>query len=171
MLVGLLVVGRLRKRKEAGLENLVSHLLREYEGGQLSRRRLIQTLATLVVGGQQPTVAGLRVTRFDHLAVNVTDLRRSQDFYTSVFAASVNGNPRPRNEVRLDLNAQTSLVLRQADIPGRVDHVAVRVEGFDRAELTRNLRARGIAAVGENDVPGTPGFHIVDPDGFKVQLE
>ena len=72
--------------------------------------------------------------------------------------------------MRLDLGESGFLVLQRADRPGTVDHLAIKVDGFDRNQVTQELKASGINPVGEPNVLGTPGFHVVDPDGFKVQL-
>jgi catechol 2,3-dioxygenase-like lactoylglutathione lyase family enzyme len=120
--------------------------------------------------GTTAAAAGMKVSRLDHVSLQVSDLQRSREFYSNVFAVSVNTNPRPANEVRLDLGENALLVLRRAGAPGQVNHLGVKVEGFDKAAVTRQLRASGISPIDEPNVPGTPGFHVVDPDGFKVQL-
>ena len=148
----------------------ISGLLSRYEGGTLSRRELVVALATLAATSTANAAAGLRVSRLDHISLQVSDLQRSREFYANVFAASVNPTPRPDNEVRLDLADNAILVLRRAGAPGQVDHLGVRLEGFARSSVARQLRASGISPVDVPNVPGTPGFHIVDPDGFKVQL-
>jgi catechol 2,3-dioxygenase-like lactoylglutathione lyase family enzyme len=133
---------------------------------------VISALAALVCSGSTASdAAGLAVTRIDHLSLQVSDLQRSRDFYIAAFGATVNSNPRPANEIRLDLNATTAIVLQRAGTPGQVDHVGLRVESFERAQVTRQLRGAGVSAVDVPSAPGTPGYHIVDPDGFKVQLQ
>ncbi len=148
----------------------ISGLLRRYEGGTLSRRELIAALATVAATSTADAAAGLKVSRLDHISLQVRDLQRSREFYANLFAASVNTTPRPDNEVRLDFGDNALLVLRRAGAPGQVDHVGVKVEGFDRSSVARQLRASGISPVDAPNVPGTAGFHVVDPDGFKVQL-
>jgi catechol 2,3-dioxygenase-like lactoylglutathione lyase family enzyme len=147
----------------------ISSLLNRYESGMMTRRELIATITTLATTSTT-VAAGLRVSRLDHLSLQVSDLRRSRDFYTNVFGATLNSAPRPDNEVRLDLGEIGSLVLRRAGTPGQVDHLGVKVEGFDSALVARQIRAVRINPVDQPNTPGTPGFHIVDPDGFKVQF-
>jgi catechol 2,3-dioxygenase-like lactoylglutathione lyase family enzyme len=147
----------------------ISNLLDRYEKGMLARRELIAAIATLAATSTT-AAAGLRVSRLDHISLQVSDLRHSRDFYANVFGATVNTTPRPDNEVRLDLGDTGSLVLRRAGTPGQVDHFGVKVQGFDRASVARQLRASGISPVDAPNIPGTPGFHVIDPDGFKVQL-
>ncbi|MEQ1759001.1 MAG: VOC family protein [Vicinamibacterales bacterium] len=152
------------------MTTVVSRLLSRYERGTVTRRELIAALAALVAGAPTEAAAGVTVSRIDHISLQVSDLQRSREFYAKVFTASVNQNPRPDNEVRLDLGGNANLVLRRAGEPGQVNHLGVRVEGFERASLVQQLRGAGIAPVDEPNVPGTVGFHVVDPDGFKVQL-
>jgi catechol 2,3-dioxygenase-like lactoylglutathione lyase family enzyme len=152
------------------MSSTISRLLSHYESGTLTRRQLIAGLTMLATAGTTTSAAGLKVSRLDHISLNVSDLQRSRDFYLNVFASSVNTNPRPSNEVRLDLGENGLLVLRRSSPPGTVDHLGIKVEGFDKPSVTQQLRASGIVPVDEPNVPGTPGFHVVDPDGFKVQL-
>jgi catechol 2,3-dioxygenase-like lactoylglutathione lyase family enzyme len=148
----------------------MSRLLNRYETGTLTRRELIAALATLAASTTTTAAAGLRVSRLDHISLQVSNLQRSREFYASMFASTVNTTPRPENEVRLDFGDSALLVLRQADVPGQVNHLGVRVEGFDRATVAHRLRDSGIAPVDEPNAPGAVGFHVVDPDGFRVQL-
>jgi catechol 2,3-dioxygenase-like lactoylglutathione lyase family enzyme len=148
----------------------LSDLLNHYERGVVTRRELIVAIATLVTAARPTAAAGLKVSRLDHISLQVSDLQRSREFYTSVFSASVNTMARPANEVRLDLADSATLVLRRAGAPGQVNHLGMKLENFDRASVAQQLRAAGITPIDEPNVPGTPGFHVVDPDGFKVQL-
>ena len=152
------------------MTTVISQLLNGYDRGTLTRRELIAALATLASSATTNAAAGLKVSRLDHISLQVSDLQRSRDFYASVFAASVNTTPRPANEVRLDFGDRALLVLRRAGAPGQVNHLGVKVEGFNRASVAQQLRDAGIRPVDEPSAPGTPGFHVVDPDGFKVQL-
>lgn len=154
------------------MKKTITELLRRYEGGTVTRRDLIAALAALVAGGSHSAAAAtLSVTRIDHLALQVSNLQRSRDFYVAAFGASINTNPRPANEIRVDLGPNSAIVLRQAGTPGALDHVGVVVQGFDRSSVARQLQASGVNLVDAPTTPGTPGFHVIDPDGFKVQLQ
>jgi hypothetical protein len=48
--------------------------------------------------------------------------------------------------------------------------VRAGLQGFEKASVTQHLKASEIVPIDEPSVPGTPGFHVVDPDGYKVQL-
>ena len=59
-----------------------------------------------------------------------------------------------------------------------VDHVGIKLDGFDKASVAQHLKDIGITPIDEpnfsrtQDNPniGGAGFHVVDPDGFNVQL-
>ena len=152
------------------MTTVISRLLSRYERGTVTRRELIAALSALAACATTNAEAGLKVSRLDHISLQVSDLQRSREFYGNVFTASVNRTPRPDNEVRLDLGDNALLVLRRAGVPGQVNHLGVKVEGFNRASVAQQLRGAGITPVDEPNVPGTAGFHVVDPDGFRVQL-
>jgi catechol 2,3-dioxygenase-like lactoylglutathione lyase family enzyme len=154
------------------MTSIIFRLMSQFDTGTLTRRELLAGLTTLAgAGATTSAAAGLKVSRLDHVSLNVSDLQRSRDFYLNVFASSVNSTPRPSNEVRLDLGDNGILVLRRSNPPGTVDHLGVKLEGFDKPSVMRQLRTSGIVPVDDPNVPGTAGFHVVDPDGFKVQLQ
>ena len=157
--------------KQGGaMTTVISRWLSRYERGTVTRRELIVALSAVMAGATTNADAGLKVSRLDHISLQVSDLQRSREFYGNVFSASVNRTPRPDNEVRLDLRDNATLVLRRAGVPGQVNHLGVKVEGFNRASVAQQLRGSGVTPVDEPNVPGTAGFHVVDPDGFRVQL-
>ena len=59
------------------------------------------------------------------------------------------------------------LVLRPGKPPGKVDHFAIGVDNFNEASATADLKARGVTPTNEK---GGVGFHVVDPDGFPIQI-
>jgi len=156
------------------MERKISGLLSNYESGTLTRRELIAGLAMLATAGTTASAAGMKVSRIDHVSLQVSDLKRSRDFYGNVLALSVNTNPRPDDEVRLDLGESGYLVLRSFGTPGKVDHLGIKLEGFNKESVTQQLKASGIVPIDDPSYPISSttrgGFHVVDPDGFKVQL-
>src|SRR5262245_13758668 len=84
------------------VEGVVAKLLTDFEDGRMTRRQLIRSLAALAAAG--PTAAGARTptpapaaassapwrtVRVDHISYQVTDYRRSVEFYTSVMGWEV----------------------------------------------------------------------------------
>ena len=53
-------------------------------------------------------------------------------------------------------------VLRQ-----RVQKLVPRLDNFNQAAVTADLKSRGATP---KDDKGGAGFHIVDPDGFPIQI-
>ena len=51
---------------------------------------------------------------------------------------------------------------------GNVDHFCLGIDKFNRESVIRDLKARGVAP--EPDEKSPQGFHVKDPDGFRVQL-
>ena len=70
---------------------VISDLVTRYETGRLSRRDLIQGLTMLVAtasakGADEPAAATqLDCSGVDHVSVRVKDLKRSAEFYQSLF--------------------------------------------------------------------------------------
>jgi catechol 2,3-dioxygenase-like lactoylglutathione lyase family enzyme len=159
------------------MEGSASQLLSCYERGTLTRRELIVGLTTLMAAGSTVSAAGPKGIAVSHLSLQVSDLQRSQDFYTKVIGASLSSEPRPDGSVRLDLGPNGYLVLRKFSPAGRVDHVGIKIEGFNKDSVARQLKGIGIAPIDEPNFSrtqdssnGGAGFHVVDPDGFNVQL-
>jgi catechol 2,3-dioxygenase-like lactoylglutathione lyase family enzyme len=153
------------------MKSTISGLLSRYESGTLTRRELITGLGMLATAGTIASAAGLKGIRLDHLSLQVSDLQRSRDFYVNVLGLSVNHNPRPADEVRLDLEDDGYLVLRRFSPPAKVDHLGLKLEGFNQDLVTQQLKLQGIVPIDEplsSSIRG--GFHVLDPDGFKVQL-
>ena len=150
------------------MKNIIAGLLGRYEKGKLSRRELIGVLTMLAAAGTKAEAATLMGgINIDHIAVQVSDLKVSQDFYRNVFGLTLRTEPRADGSVRLDLEQSGFFVLRNARPTGTVDHVAIKVEGFNKDLVTRQLRDSGVTPI---DGGSGAGFHVVDPDGFKIQL-
>src|SRR5215472_10120606 len=142
----------------------ISKLLKAYENGTMSRRTLVQGLALLAAGSGVAEAAGFQGNSINHVSLFVSNLQRSTDFYQRVFGCSVNkreGN----NQLTFGKNF---LVLRPGNPPGKVDHFAIGVDNFNQDATTADLKARGANPISQQG--GDFGFHILDPDGFPVQI-
>jgi catechol 2,3-dioxygenase-like lactoylglutathione lyase family enzyme len=145
------------------MNDTISKLLEAYEKGNMSRRRLIQGLALLAAGSTAAEAAGFQGNSINHVSLYVSNLQRSTDFYQRVFGCPVNkrdGN----NQLMFGKNF---LVLRPGNPPAKVDHIAVGVDNFKKESVTADLKARGVIP---KDEEGGAGFHVVDPDGYPVQI-
>ena len=146
------------------MKDTISRLLKTYENGKLSRRDLVQGLALLAASSEAVSAAGFQGNSINHVSLYVNDLQRSSDFYQRVFGCTVNkrdGN----NQLMFGKNF---LVLRPGKPPGKVDHIAIGVDNFKKESVTADLKARGVTPIDQQG--GGFGFHVMDPDGFPVQI-
>jgi catechol 2,3-dioxygenase-like lactoylglutathione lyase family enzyme len=146
------------------MKSTISKLLEAYENGKMSRRSLIQGLALLAAGSGTAEAAGFQGNSINHVSLFVGNLQRSTDFYQRVLGCTVNkrdGN----NQLVFGKNF---LVLRPGNPPGKVDHFAIGVDNFNQDSVTADLKARGATPI--NQQGGNFGFHVLDPDGFPVQI-
>ena len=146
------------------MKSTISRLLKTYENGKLSRRQLVQGLAVLAASSGTVSAAGFQGNGINHVSLYVNDLQRSTDFYQRVFGCSVN----KRDGNNQLVFGKGFLVLRPGKPPGKVDHIAIGVDNFNKDSVTADLKARGATPIDEQG--GGFGFHVVDPDGFPVQI-
>jgi glyoxylase I family protein len=145
------------------MNSTISKLLETYENGKLSRRDLVQGLALLAATASTASAAGFQGNSINHVSLYVSDVQRSSDFYQKVLGCTVNkreGN----NQVML---GKDFLVLRPGKPAGKVDHIAIGIDNFNKEAVTTDLKARGVTP---KDEKGGVGFHVNDPDGFPLQL-
>jgi hypothetical protein len=63
---------------------------------------------------------------------------------------------------------ESYILLVRGTPPGKVDHFGIGIDNFDKDSVIRDLKARGASPI-EDDGTGL-GLHVIDPDGFPVQL-
>lgn len=146
------------------MKGTISKLLEAYENGKMSRRDLVQGLALLAAGAGTASAAGFQGNSVNHISLYVSNLQRSTDFYQKMFGCTVNkreGN----NQLVFGKNF---LVLRPGNPPGKVDHFAIGVDNFKKESVAADLKSRGATPIDQQG--GDFGFHVVDPDGYPVQI-
>ena len=146
------------------MKHTISKLLEAYENRKLSRRDLVQGLALLAAGAGTAEAAGFQGNSINHVSLFVSNLQRSTDFYQRTFGCTVNkrdGN----NQLMFGKNF---LVLRPGNPPSKVDHIAIGVDNFKKDSVTADLKARGATPIDQQG--GDFGFHVIDPDGYPVQI-
>lgn len=134
------------------------------------------------------TGAPFDVQRIDHVVLRVRDLARSEAFYRDVLGCKV---VKRRDDLGLlHLRTGASMIdlvavdgplgTRGGEAPGttgrNLDHLCLRIEGFDEAAITAHLAAHGLAphgpaalnfgAEGEG-----PSLYFDDPDGNTLELK
>ena len=146
------------------MKNTISKLLEAYEKGKMSRRTLIQGLAVLAAGSTAAEAAGFQGSSINHISLQVSNLQRSTDFYQRTFGCTVN----KRDGNNQLVFGKDFLVLRPGNPAGKVDHFAIGVDNFKKESVTADLKSRGVTAIDQQG--GGAGFHVVDPDGYPVQI-
>jgi len=177
------------------METLISQLLKDFEGGKMSRRQLIQSLALAALAGSAAggaaaqTGGGFTTTHLDHISYQVPDYRRSRDFYAGLMGMSVvDDNGKDYCQLQFGdsqvagARARAFLSVRnsqpQAGTPAtpapRVDHVAFKIDYWVTDRVKAELERRGLKPRlqpgGPGDTPNYVSFHVTDPDGFEVQI-
>jgi len=150
------------------MEREVSRLLEDYETGRVTRRQVVARLALLgaAIGAGGPATAEERPTfkavGLNHIALRVTDVARSRDFYRQHLGLSVASESLP-GSCFLQCGPQFVALFRgnQAEM----DHYCYSVPGYDQQDAARKLGAQRI----EPRLAGNR-IYFPDPDGLEVQL-
>lgn len=166
------------------METVIAQLLTQFENGTLTRRQLIQGLAAaaLAAGGVTAAAQGgaFRTTNLDHVSYDVTDYRRTRDFYAGVMGMTIaNDNGKDACELHfgdargVGVRDRTMMSIRTRPA-ARVDHIAFRIADWDtdrvRAELERRGLKGQLARGGALDTPNYVSLTVPDPDGLGVQI-
>ena len=149
------------------MEKFINGLIGQYEKGALSRRELVGALAALSVMGNAAMAAdaGFQSASINHVSIVGSNLQRTVDFYSRVFALPREGQGQP-NLVQLGVGRGGHLSIRQGAKPG-FDHFAIGIDGFNKDRVIADLHARGATPIDGGD---GAGLHVADPDGNFVQV-
>jgi catechol 2,3-dioxygenase-like lactoylglutathione lyase family enzyme len=150
------------------VEHVISNLLGRYESGRLTRRELIQGLAMLTVAGEAASAEdnGFKAASINHVSIQVSNIQRTAEFYMRAFGLPKRAATNP-SSIRLGVGP-SHLTLRQEKPSGNVDHFCLGIDNFKKESVIRDLKARGVTPEPDESTP--QGFHVKDPDGFRVQL-
>ena len=143
---------------------LIERLLSGYEAGTLTRRQLVQGLTALGVGaaGAQSTPSTFRAVGLNHIALDVTDVPRSRDFYVRHLGLEVTSESAGSCFLRC---AEGDFVaLFRAGAAG-LNHYCYSVPGYRVDKAVETLHGADI----EPRVRGQR-IYFDDPDGLEVQL-
>ena len=170
------------------METVIAQLLARFEDGRITRRQLIQGLASAALaasggGAAEAQAGGFRTVNLDHLSCQATDYARTRDFYAGLLGmAVVNDNGKDSCEVHfgdargVGVRDRAMMSIHNVAPAGRlgIDHIALKVADWDsdrmRAELERRgLKAR-LAQGGALDTPNYVSLTVQDPDGLGVQI-
>jgi len=178
------------------MESVIASLLEDFERGRMTRRQLIRSLAcvsavaasagsaaaleipakTDVGAGTRlaalraaaPQARKLRAVAVNHISYQVSDYKKTRDFYADLLGMRTVGDNGSQCFLIL-ADSDTFLIPRNAP-PGattpRIDHIAYTIEDWDKNAVKAELDRRGL-----NPQPDTENsFHVKDPNGFDLQI-
>ena len=160
------------------MENEITRLVENYETGRMTRRQLVSRLGSLVavlsgagtiLGADETTTkekekgtgSTFKGVELNHIALRVTDVPRSRDFYVKHLGLEVQREG--RNKCFLGCG-QNFVALFKGD-KAEMDHYCYSIEDYDVNVAEKKLKAEGF------DPRVTGGrIYFKDPDGLTVQL-
>jgi len=156
------------------MENRIAKLLDDFDGGRMTRRQLIKSLAVVAAVAADTTPAlgenskGLRAVAVNHISYQVKDYSKTRDFYADLLGMKVVADT--GTQCNLILGDTNAFVIPrnapQGSTPPRIDHIAYTIENWDKNAVKAELERRGL-----NPQPDTENsFHIKDPNGFDLQI-
>ena len=166
------------------VEDSIGDMIDDFERGGMSRRRLVTQLTALVAGavslgrgaaadpgraatprssGRRPApgASTFQAVGLNHVALSVTDIPRSRDFYVEHLGLSV----ARESGSSCFLNCGDEFVALFRSREAGLNHYCYAIEQYDVQTAAQRLR--------ENDLePRIAGNRIYfdDPDGLEVQL-
>jgi len=147
------------------MQQIISRMLETYEHGRLGRRQLIQGLAAIAAAGYAAPASGstFQGTALNHIAIRVTDVQRSRDFYQKHFGLPVIHEAETNCFLGLGKNF---LTLFQNQAPG-LDHFCIAIQHFSPDAVMEQLKRQGLKP---NRPSGSDRVYFPDPDGLTVQV-
>ena len=157
------------------MESVLSTMLGNYEQGKVTRRQFIEavsmlaaTAATAPAALAAEPVAPIVPVSVNHIAISVSDLKRSKDWYTRILKLKV---IQENDTFALLQFGNTQLVLRTktpqrpALIPGTITHFMFGVSPYDEPALFQTLKDQGLTP--KKDLESAL---VRDPDNLIVQI-
>jgi len=107
------------------MEAVVARLLQDFENGRLTRRQLVQSLALMAIGtpvasavaqsvATSPTTAPVpapwKTVWLDHISFQISDYRKSSEFYSSLMGWRITKDT--GNQAELDINGIGGIIIR-----------------------------------------------------------
>ncbi len=150
----------------------------------LTRRQVIQGLTAAALAAGTGTVAaqggGFRTMNLDHISYDVTDYRRTRDFYAGLLGMTVaNDNGKDACELHfgdargVGVRDRTMMSIRTRPV-AHVDHFAFKIDQWNTDRVSAELERRGLksqlARGGALDTPNYMSLVVQDPDGTGVQI-
>ena len=148
------------------MHTCILDMLSRYERGQIRRRDLICGIAALTTisrGVPARASSTFRGVDVNHVALNVTDVKRSRDFYERHLGLPVVREG--ENNCFLGLG-KNFLALFENPNPG-MNHYCIAIEDYEVDRVTAELKRQGL---NPRQPAGSSRVYFDDPDGIEVQL-
>ena len=182
------------------MENFVANKVDEYRAGRISRRQLIETLTVAAATaytaeGAKAAAADptLKIALVNHISYTCPDFKQAADWYSRVFNLDQIGAS--KTDVALPFGKKgdkpygvtandvplTHLIIRTRDLDARpqngreprrqpralINHIAYTIADWDSNRVRAELKRLGYA---NPEVDGPYSFHVVDVNGYDVQI-
>jgi catechol 2,3-dioxygenase-like lactoylglutathione lyase family enzyme len=159
------------------MESVVAALLRDFENGTLTRRQLVQTLALMAVGSpvasavaQSVAAAPAKVATgtpwktvyLDHISFQVSDYKKSVDFYTDLMGWKVLKDT--GTQANVDINGIGGIIIRNRRQPGAG---AGGASANQPATTTQPTRPDSAAATAQPSRPPVTG--VIDHISWGIE--
>ena len=171
------------------MEGVIEKLLTEFEDGKMTRRQLIRSLAVVAVAGPAAAAgqtltaapaaaspAPWKTTWIDHISYQVTDYKKSVEFYTSTLGWEVESDT-GTHQATLKMGDAGGIIIRNRYAPAPtasarsvIDHISFGIEPWDTEAVRAELARRGLNPRPDMVGDGFKSFHVLDPDGFDLQI-
>ncbi len=152
------------------MNSYINSMVDQYDRGRLSRRQLITTLTGFAavaglgadaVAAQDTKESTFQATALNHIALSVTDVGRSRDFYVKHLGLRVTRDGSRNCFLNVGPNFLALFRARQAGLA----HYCYTIKGYTADSAAETLQAAGFKPRrAENRV------YFDDPDGLEVQL-
>ena len=148
----------------------VEKMIGDYERGRITRRQLVSHFATLLAfagGATFSATAGnqsastFQAVDLNHIALNVTDIPRSRDFYVRHLGLTVSRE----SDRSCFLTCGDNFVALFRSNEAGLAHYCYAIEDYSVDTAAEKLRAQGF----EPRIAGDR-IYFDDPDGLEVQL-
>jgi len=179
------------------MENIIEKLLQDFEVGKMNRRQLVKSLAVAASVAAPAAAAdgkGFQTIAVNHISYQVADYAKTRDFYADLMGMKVSHDEGkgqaylsfgdtfllPRTPRARNADKQPE---RAAPTTPKVDHIAYTIDNWNTAKVEAELQRRGYKLkaqaqkgeysplkAGEYRPDTENSFHILDPDGFDLQI-
>ena len=163
------------------MEDIIANLVQDFEQGKMTRRQLIQSLtitaaaAVTTVGetgaaGAQPVGYVAKAVAINHISYMVKDFNRTKEFYSGLFGMKVEDDNGKAGRLVFGDTEITISAAERGIKPPVIDHIALTIAGWDTDKSVADKLIGEVKRRGLKTRPGGGSFHIIDPDGFDIQV-